>query len=80
MPNFAIIENNKVINTVVAEEEYATEQGWVLLPNNVCIGWDYVDGQFVDNRPVTEDIPPVTPTKEELLMQLQTIQAQLQAL
>ena len=80
MPNFAIIENGKVVNTVVAEADYAQTQGWVELPCGPGIGWDYVDGQFVDNRPVPEVVTSPAPTKEELLAQLQAIQAQIQAL
>jgi len=50
MPNYAIIENGKVVNTVVAEPDYAATQGWVAC-QNAGIDWDYIDGQFVDNRP-----------------------------
>ena len=80
MPNFAIIENGKVVNAVVAEADYAAEQGWVALSGDASIGWDYADGQFVDNRPVPEVTTPPTPTKEELLAQLNAISAQIQAL
>lgn len=80
MPNYAIIENGKVKNTVVAEEDYAAQQGWVLLTGSAAIGWDYVNGQFVDNRPAPEIVAPPAPTKEELLAQLQAIQAQIQSL
>ena len=81
MPNYAIIENGKVINTVVAEADYASTQGWVELTGTAGIGWDYINGQFVDNRPVPPaPEPPPTPTKEQLLAQLQALQAQIQAL
>ena len=80
MPNFAVIENGKVINAVVAEADYAAEQGWVALPDNAGIDWDYINGQFVDNRPVPEVVTPSAPTKEELLAQLNAIAAQIQAL
>lgn len=80
MPNFAIIENGKVINTVVAESDYAAEQGWIPLAESAGIGWDYVNGQFVDNRPVPEVVTPPAPTKEELLAQVQALTAQIQAL
>lgn len=50
MPNYAIIENNKVVNTVAADPDFAAAQGWVELTNNAGVGWDYVNGQFVDNR------------------------------
>jgi hypothetical protein len=80
MPNFAVIQDGKVVNTVVADTAYAAEQGWVELTGVVCIGWDYVDGQFVDNRPVPEVVAPPAPTKEELLAQLNALSAQIQAL
>jgi hypothetical protein len=80
MPNYAIIENGKVVNTVIAESDYAAQQGWVALPENAGIGWDYVNGQFVDNRPAPEAPVTTAPTKEELLAQLQALQAQIQAL
>lgn len=73
MPNYAIIENGKVINTVVAESDYATEQGWVKLPEGVGIDFDYVNGQFVDNRPKPEIVEQPQPTKEELLAQIQAL-------
>ena len=80
MPNFAIIENGKVVNAVVAEADYAVEQGWIALTDNAGIGWDYTNGQFVDNRPVPEVVVTPAPTKEELLAQLNAISAQIQAL
>ena len=80
MPNFAIIENGKVVNAVVSEADYAAEQGWVELTGSAGIDWDYVNGQFVDNSPVPVVVTPLTPTKEELLAQLNTLQAQIQDL
>lgn len=80
MPNFAIIENGKVINAVVAEADYAATQSWVALPDNAGIDWDYIDGQFVDNRPIPEVVTPPAPTKEELLAQLNALSAQIQSL
>ena len=80
MQNFAVIENGKVVNIVVAETDFAAQRGWIAFPANVGIGWDYVNGQFVDNRPVPVAVTPPTPTKDELLAQLQAIQAQIQSL
>ena len=80
MPNFAIIENGKVVNVVVAESGFATQQGWIVLPANVGIGWDYVNGQFTDSRPVPVIVTSPTPTKDELLAQLNALSAQIQAL
>lgn len=81
--NYAIIENGKVVNAVVAEDDYAKEQGWILLPENAGIDWDYINGQFIDNRPKPEPIvveQPPAPTKEQLLAELQVLTAKIQAL
>ena len=81
MASYAIIENGLVVNSAEAEADYAAEQGWILLPEGAGIGWSYVDGKFVDNRPAPEPIPaPPPPTKEELLAQLQALQAQIESL
>lgn len=80
MPNFAIIENGKVVNTVVAEAEHAAEQGWVALPDGAGIDWDYINGQFVDNRPAPVVGTPPEPTKEQLLAELQALTAKINAL
>jgi hypothetical protein len=80
MLNFAIIKDGKVVNVAVAEADYAAEQGWVALTDNAGIGWDYANGQFVDNRPTPEIVVPATLTKEELLIQLNALSAQIQAL
>jgi hypothetical protein len=81
MASYAIIENGAVVNAAEAEADYATEQGWVLLTEGAGIGWSYVDGEFVDLRPAPEPMPtPPPPTKEELLAQLQVLQAQINGL
>lgn len=80
MPNYAIIENGKVVNTVVADSDYAASQGWVSISEGAGIDWDYINGQFVDNRPAPAVVAPPAPTKEELLAQLQALQAQINAL
>ena len=81
MNRYAIVENNKVVNTTVAEPDYASQKGWIELVGEAGIDWDYIDGQFVDNRPKpppSESVP--APTKEQLFAQLQALQAQIQAL
>jgi len=79
--NYAIIKDGIVVNAAAADADFAAEQGWVLLPEFAGVGWSYVDGQFVDNRPpAAEPTAPAAPTREELLAQLQAIQAQIQAL
>jgi hypothetical protein len=81
MASYAVIENGLVVNAAEAEADYAAEQGWVLLTEGAGIGWSYVDGEFVDNRPVPEPAPtPPPPTKEQLFAQLQALQAQIESL
>ena len=64
MANYAVIENDKVVNAVVSDAEYAELQGWIILPDGVGIGWDYIDGAFVDNRPALEPEPEPEPESE----------------
>jgi hypothetical protein len=80
MPNYAIIENGKVVNTVVAEADYAATQGWIELTGTAGVNWDYTNGQFIDNRPVPEVVTPLAPTKEQLLAELQALTAKINAL
>jgi hypothetical protein len=81
MLNFAIIENGKVVNVAISEADYANQQGWVALPEEFGIGCDYINGQFVDNRPKPNPMPePTPPTKEELLAELQALTAKINSL
>lgn len=78
MAIYAVIEAGKVINIVVADE--AISQEWIILANEASIGWDYIDGQFVNNTPA-EVIPLATPpSKDDLMVQLQALTAQINAL
>lgn len=56
--NYAIIENGVVVNTAIAEEEFASQQGWVSLPDNAGINWLYDGVQF------SPPLPPAPPSKE----------------
>lgn len=55
MKNYAVIENNIVINIVVADEEWANAQTATLVEytdeNPAIIGGDYVDGFFYSPKP-----------------------------
>jgi len=56
--DYAHIKNGRVVNIVVwdgkSELTYASEL--VPLSENVEIGWEYVNEEFVDNKPKTEGI------------------------
>ena len=54
---YAIIENQLVVNNVVADAEFASQQGWVLNDVNADIGWKYIDGQFIPYTPVPDYTP-----------------------
>lgn len=74
---YAIIENGIVSNVVIADAEIASANGWVECPN-AGPQWTYANGVFTE--PVVVEPTVTTPTKEELLAQLQALSAQIQAL
>lgn len=76
---FAVIENGVVVNVTIGVPAVSDNQIVVECPN-AGPGWLYADGIFTEAPalPIPE-IPP-TPTKEELLAQLQALQAQIQAI
>lgn len=75
---FAVVEDGVVVNVVIGTPALAENQILVECDRGGP-GWKYLDGQFVepDPEPVAA---PSTPTKEQLLAQLQALQAQIQAL
>lgn len=77
---YAIVQNGKVVNSVIAEEAHANLQGWILLPEGAGIDWDYINSQFVDNRPKPEVTALPAPTKEQLLAELAALTAKINAL
>ena len=76
---YAIVNDGIVVNVVVADEELAAQNGWVECPT-AGPGWLY-DGQTFTAPPVPPAPEPApAPTKEQLLAQLQALQAQINAL
>lgn len=55
---YAVIEDGVVTNMALAEKDFAAEQGWILLPEGVTIGWLYTDGVFLPPP------PPAPPSRE----------------
>lgn len=74
---YAVIENGIVTNVVIGQPSIA-ENEILVQCDNAGPGWKYIDGQFVEPDPVPA-VPPA-PTKEQLLAQLQALQAQIQSL
>ena len=58
MKTYAHILDGKVVNVSIwdGESEWTPDEEIVEIPEETPagIGWDYIDGQFVDNRPVIE--------------------------
>lgn len=73
-----VIENGVVVNTI--EVDSLDFMPGLVEATEGSIGWLY-DGQtFTDPNPPVAVEPPPAPTKEELLAQLQALQAQIQSL
>lgn len=78
---YAVIKDGTVINVVIADPEFAANQGWIECSEEAGIGWDYDGASFIDNRPpFVAPTQPTEPTKEELLAQLNALSAQIQVL
>jgi hypothetical protein len=74
-----VITDGKVTNTIIVDS--LDFMPGLVEATGGEIGWDYVDGQFVDNRPIPPEIVPTPePTKEQLLAELQALTAKFNAL
>jgi hypothetical protein len=74
-----VIENDVVVNTIEVDSLDFT--AGLVEATNGGIGWTYVNGEFVDLRPAPDLAPvPLPPSKEQLLTQLQALQAQIEVL
>ena len=69
---YAVIENGVVTNIAVAEEDFALEHGWVLLPYGVFIGWLYDGSSFSPPLPLEPDRSTMTLTFAQLMIGLVT--------
>lgn len=45
--SYAVIEDGKVVNVVLAAPEWAMAQGWIECSDEVGIGWRYEAGKFL---------------------------------
>jgi hypothetical protein len=76
---YAIIENGVVANVVVADAEFASQNGWVECPD-AGPDWKYDGSTFTEPDPIPAPEPAPAPTKEQLMAQLAALSAQIQAL
>ena len=74
-----VITDGKVSNTIIVDS--LDFMPGLVEATSGGIGWDYINGVFVDNRPVAvEPVPVPAPTKEQLLAELAALTAKIQAL
>jgi hypothetical protein len=74
-----VITDGKVSNTIIVDS--LDFMPGLIEATSGGIGWDYINGVFVDNRPVeVAPVPVSAPTKEQLLAQLNALSAKIQAL
>jgi hypothetical protein len=66
MNNYAIIENNQVVNVIVADSlevaQQTTNKEVIETTGQPWIGWTRVDGQWINPVPEIIDVEEVTPT------------------
>lgn len=75
-----IIENGKVINTIVVDSlDFMPDL--IEAPDNTGIGWSYINGKFVDERPeILIPMPTPEQTKTELIEELRILTVKIQAM
>ena len=74
-----VITDGKVTNTIIVDS--LDFMPGLIEATSGGIGWDYVDGQFVDNRPIPPEIVPMPElTKEQLLAEVQGLLSKIEAL
>jgi hypothetical protein len=74
-----VIKNDVVVNTIVVDS--LDFMPGLVEATTGGIGWDYLNGKFIDNRPIPLEIVP-TPelAKEQLLAELRVLTAKIEAL
>ena len=74
-----VITDDKVTNTIIVDS--LDFMPGLVEATSGGIGWDYINGVFVDNRPVAvEPVPVPAPIKEQLMAELAALTAKIQAL
>jgi hypothetical protein len=69
MPNYAIIENNTIVNVVVAELEQGSAQQWLPLPEGAGIGFIFDGTKWENPKQLTlEDITVLSRVRRNNLL------------
>ena len=65
----AIIADGVVTNIAVADADFAAEQGWVAIPDDlpVAAGWTYSEGSFYAPLPAPVPVPEVVSMRQARL-------------
>lgn len=53
----AQVENNMVVNTIIADGDYTPEGNWHDCPPGTAPGWQHKDGQFTPPEPQGQPAP-----------------------
>lgn len=69
----ALIENTSVIQVEETEFEVHPSLIWVTCPDNVEVGWEYIDGSFIDNRPSEMSIDDLIAEGQSAEIKLQNL-------
>ena len=74
-----VIADGKVSNTIIVDS--LDFMPGLVEATSGGIGWDYINGVFVDNRPAAvEPVSVPAPTKEQLLAEVRVLMAKIEAL
>ncbi len=66
---YAVIENQKVVNIVEADPEFAATQGWVECPSNVSFGWTFNgSGEMLPPVPNLEELASLIRSERDSLL------------
>lgn len=67
---YAIVKDGKVVNIAMATPEFASEQGWIDLPDGVGIGWSFNNGTPIPPaRDLNAEWNAIRQQRNELLFQ-----------
>lgn len=74
-----VITDGKVTNTIIVDS--LDFMPGLVEATSGGIGWDYINGEFVDTQPATLKPEPVPePTKDQLLAEVLALLAKIEAL